>query len=226
MTPAEEVLRQDTRLAQRFLLPRAGFEWRHASELERMRIVAAIAKVAAEDGEESATVARVAGLARVSTQAFYEHFDDCSDCLLAMFDEVVTLVAERAGAADRSQAGWVERMRAGMLALLEFLDEEPELARVCVDRAMTSGVATLARRMELPSELERLPDEGRANPPMSQPLPAHTADGVIGGTLGIIHACLHRSEQRPPAHLINPLMAMIVLPYLGEAAALRELTRA
>ena len=67
----------------------------------------------------------------------------------------------------------------------------------------------------------------------SQLRPAQMSDGSserrlarwkIGGTLGMIHVRLFASDE-PLVDLVNPLMGMVVLPYLGEAAALRELTR-
>jgi DNA-binding MarR family transcriptional regulator len=54
--------------------------------------------------------------------------------------------------------------------------------------------------------------------------PPLAAEGVVGAVLSVIHTRM--SEQH--AHLIdllNPLMGMIVLPYLGAAAAQRELAR-
>jgi DNA-binding MarR family transcriptional regulator len=41
----------------------------------------------------------------------------------------------------------------------------------------------------------------------------------------MIHARLLGEDQPPLVELLNSLMGMIVLPYLGEAAALRELSR-
>jgi hypothetical protein len=56
--------------------------------------------------------------------------------------------------------------------------------------------------------------------------PPHlTAEGTVGAVLSIVHA---RVLARDPASLIgllNPLIGIIVLPYLGAAAARRELTR-
>jgi AcrR family transcriptional regulator len=190
-----------------------------------MRIIAAMAQVTCEPVEESRTVARVAEIARVSRQTFRQHFVDRSDCLLAMFEEVVAFAAKRAGAAYRSQDTWVERMRGGLLALLELIDEEPELARVCVVQAITCGLPTLTRDGELLGELERILDEERAEDPKSGDRPAGTAGSVISGTLALLYLGLHSADGRPLVDLINPAIAVIVLPYLGAAAARRELSR-
>jgi AcrR family transcriptional regulator len=174
---------------------------------------------------ESLTVARVIELADVSRQTFYEHFADRSECLFAVLDEFVSRATERAVAAYAAKRCWLQRIRAGLLALLEFLDEQPELARACVAQLMSGGTGQLARREELLGRLVCVIDEGRggtlADPNPSQP----AARSVIGGTLGMIQARLLGSDQPPLVELLNPLMGMIVLPYLGEAAALRELSR-
>jgi hypothetical protein len=53
-----------------------------------------------------------------------------------------------------------------------------------------------------------------------------TADSTVGGALSVIHARLLEADPRPLMELVNPLMSMIVLPYLGPVAARRELSRA
>jgi DNA-binding MarR family transcriptional regulator len=53
-----------------------------------------------------------------------------------------------------------------------------------------------------------------------------TAEGLIGAALAIVYARLQRGQKMPPlVGLTGELMSMIVLPYLGTAAARRELER-
>ena len=49
------------------------------------------------------------------------------------------------------------------------------------------------------------------------------AEGVVGAVLSVIHGRLLARDPEPLVKLLNPLMAMVVLPYLGPAAADREL---
>jgi AcrR family transcriptional regulator len=198
---------------------------RPAEDGQRWRIVAAMAELAAAQGQESVTVTRVVELAEVSRETFYEHFEDRSDCLSAVLDSFVSLLAERAQAAGRSGGTWLEQMRAGLLELLRFLDANPHLARVCVSEAITGSLHRPGRRAELLEQLPPVLDEGRALAPADRQAPEGAAKSVIGGTIGMIHARLISSDERSLVDLLNPLMGMVVLPYLGEAAALRELTR-
>jgi len=192
-----------------------------ASELQRTRILFGMVQVASEHGTESATVARVIARAGVSRKTFYDLFEDRHDCLAAVFEEAVAIASERVSTAYDPQARWVDRVRAGLLALLRLLDEESELARLWVAHALASP-AILTHRGEVLDKLARIIDEGRTASRASRNPPPLAAHGMLGGTLGLIHARLMSRDPRSLVELVNPLMAMIVLPYLGPAAARRE----
>jgi AcrR family transcriptional regulator len=197
---------------------------RQERDVQRTRILSAVIQIASEGGPESATVAQVIRRAGVSKATFYGLFEDRSDCIQAAFEDAVALAADRAGAAYRAERRWVDRVRAGLYALLELLDEQPDLARLCIIQAVAAGPATLTRRREVLTDLARVIDDGRGARAGRQ-VPPLTAEGVVGGALGVIHARLLGPDPHAVIELLNPLMGMIVLPYLGEAAALRELSR-
>jgi DNA-binding MarR family transcriptional regulator len=52
-----------------------------------------------------------------------------------------------------------------------------------------------------------------------------TAEGVVGAVLSVIHARIVASGEGRLAELLNPLMAIVVLPCLGAAQVRRELER-
>jgi AcrR family transcriptional regulator len=225
MTPFERHLRAvDGTPAVRARRARACSPREQASKLQRMRILSAMVQVASVQGVESATVARVIGVAGVSRRTFYDIFEDRSDCLRAVFEEAVAIAAERASGAYDTEARWVDRVRAGLIALLELLEEEPEVARLCVAHAL-GRPATLSRRGEVLDQLTRIIDEGRSAARASRQPPPLAAQVVLGGVLGLTYARLLGRDPRALVDVLNPLMFMIVLPYLGEAAALRELSR-
>ncbi len=118
----------------------------------------------------------------------------------------------------------MEKMRAGLYALLEFCDEQPEQARLCVVEAPSAGPRALARREQLIAQLARLIDAGRADA-RRQP-PPYTAEGVVGAVLGVVHSRLLAGEGRSLLELVNPLMSFIALQYRGAGAARMELHRA
>jgi hypothetical protein len=79
-------------------------------------------------------------------------------------------------------------------------------------------------------------DEGRGETKAGRDIPPLTAEGVVGAVFSVIHArmlaCpppviegprMGERDARALVELAGPLMAMIVQPYLGPAAAQREL---
>src|ERR1700704_6032816 len=103
----------------------SGLPREHVSEIQRMRILVAMAEVASERGAGSVTVAHVVARAGVSRRTFYDLFADREECFLAAFEEAIDRGGAQVIAAYEAGAMWRERMRAGLWALLVWLDEEP-----------------------------------------------------------------------------------------------------
>jgi AcrR family transcriptional regulator/DNA-binding MarR family transcriptional regulator len=183
-------------------------------------------RLACQDGLQSVTIAQIVAHARVGRRRFYELFDDREDCLLAVFDEAVATAEQRVRARVDESAPWADRLRDGLRALLEFFDEEPELARVCVVHVMAGRGAVLTRRRKVLFDLVRHVDSGRATRRSATELPPLTAEGVIGALFSLLHNRLLAPEQARLTSLLNQLMAIVVLPYQGAVAAQRELARA
>ncbi|MGA8365328.1 MAG: TetR family transcriptional regulator [Solirubrobacteraceae bacterium] len=214
--------------------------------MQRTRMVGAAARIVGEVGYGGMSVARITSRAGVSRRTFYEQFEDREDCFLALFDEaleragrvagdgVTTAVA--AGAGER----WHERVRAGLFALLVLVEEDSAIGSLLIVDALAVGPRVLERRARALETLKTVIDGGRAQAKQAHGAPAQppplTAEGVLGAVLSVIHARLleraadpvkNGSSRRQPSltGLLNPLMGMIVLPYLGQDAATRELER-
>ncbi len=203
------------------------------AEIQRQRIVGAMAEVAAEKGAANVTVAHVVARAGISRRTFYELFEDREACLLAALDEAVDRAAAVVLPAYRAGAGWRERARAGLAALLAFLEGEPGLGRLCVVEILGAGDRALERRAQYMAALIAAVDAGRAEMRGGRSLrtsgrepPPMTAEGVVGAVFSIVHARILARDTRdavPLTELLNPLMAVIVGPYLGPVAAEKEL---
>jgi AcrR family transcriptional regulator len=194
----------------------------HVVEIQRGRLLIAFSRVLAENGLQGASVGRVCGRARVSRRTFYDLFDDREACFVAVIDDAMQRVSGVVLAAYGQDGGWSERVRSALMALLGFLDEQPALARVLlVETLKTTGTVSERRRRVLDA-LTSAVDEGR-NASRADPPPL-TAQSTVGGAISVIHARVLESNPNVLIELLNPLMGMIVLPYLGPAAARRELT--
>ncbi len=204
---------------------RASLARAHVSDVQRARILAAMVRVVADRGVGSATVARVVKRAGVSRRTFYELFSSSEDCFLAVFDDTIARASRIAtDAAAVAPPAWREQVRAGLGALLGLLDEEPLSGSLVVVDALGAGPVVLERRTHVLRSLTAIVDRGRSELKSGTPAPL-TAEGTVGAVLAVIHARMLEHDRRPSIELLNPLMAMIVHPYLGRAAAAKELAR-
>ncbi len=193
------------------------------SEIQRARMLTAMAEVAAERGAANATVAHIVACSGVSRRTFYEMFRDREDCLAEAFEVALARAGERVLPEYSAQRGWQARLRAGLAALLLFVDEEPDMGRLLIVEALGGGPRVLAHRAEIIARLVQAVDEGREL--ARTPPPPLTAEGVLGGAFALIHTRLLQRDTAPLTDLLGPLMGLIVGPYLGSAAAHREIGR-
>jgi AcrR family transcriptional regulator len=188
-------------------------------------MLAAMAEVCAERGASNVTVAHVVARSGVSRRTFYEHFVDREACFLATLEEALESAGRYVRRAYETPARWHERIRASLVALLSFLEDEPFMGRILVVDTLGSGPAGLERRRQVLAGVVAALDEGRLASKSGADLPPLTAEGVVGGVLSVIHTRLLEPGEKPLLELTGPLMSMIVLPYLGAAAAKGELAR-
>jgi AcrR family transcriptional regulator len=177
-------------------------------------------------GWAGTSVAHITARARVSRRTFYDLFSNREDCLAAVIEDTVGLIAAELAAVDLAGLSWRERVRTGLWTILCFFDREPHLARVCVVHSAQAGQRLLDVRGEVFGLLADALDEGRreGNARASE-LPGVTAEGLVGAAVAILHKRLATGSSRPLSDLQGELMSMIVLPYLGSAAAIRERKR-
>jgi AcrR family transcriptional regulator len=200
------------------------------SEIQRSRMLTATVQAVEEVGYARLTVAQVIARARVSRKTFYDLFEDREDCFLAAFNQAVDQWSAVVVEAYEEEANWREGVRAGLLALLRFMDEEPGLARICIVEALAAGPRVLRCRTQVLGQAKKAVDAGRKGPgakPARSTVqsPDVTAEGVVGAVFAVLHARLLARSGEPFTALLGPLMSMIVLPYLGGRVATAELTR-
>jgi AcrR family transcriptional regulator len=221
------------------------------AEIQRARILAAATQAVAELGYAGLTVSEVISRARISRRTFYEFFADREECFLAAFDVALARVAEpvlaaylgaaphrpSAGGEDagrpdasreranRSHGTWRERVSAALGAMLALFDEQPAAARLLVVDALAAGPVALERRAAVFDALVAAVEDGRGAARGREPGPL-AGEAVVGAVLSVLHTRLLEPDRREPlSGLLGPLMNAIVLPYLGPAAAARELKR-
>ncbi len=195
------------------------------TEVQCARMLSATVQVVGELGYEKMSVARVTSRAGVSRRTFYDLFVDREACFLAAFGETVERARVLVCDASAGEVDWRSQVRAGLAVLLAFFDDDPLAGRVLVVDALKAGPAVLERRAGLVQELIGVAEGGRAQVRGGREVAPLTAEGVVGAVLAVVHARLLGSGGDSLTELLNPLMAMIVRPYLGAAAAEKELER-
>lgn len=196
----------------------------HVTEIQRARMVAAMIDVVSERGRANATVAHVVSRSGVSRRTFYEVFEDFEDCFLAALDQSIARASEYVLDAYDPAAKWHVRIRSALIAVLEFLEDESAMGRLCIVETLGAGRKVHERRVAALDPLIAAVDEGRRESRSATALPPLTGEGVVGGALSVLHARLVERGDKL-LELTGPLMGMIALPYLGPAAAHRESSR-
>jgi hypothetical protein len=93
-----------------------------------------------------------------------------------------------------------------------------------VCESLTAGVL-FERRAEVVARLAGFVDEGRREGRLSGGMGLLQAEGSVGGVLAILQKLSRGKEPVRFSEMTGSLVAMIALPYLGPAAARRELER-
>jgi AcrR family transcriptional regulator/DNA-binding MarR family transcriptional regulator len=195
-------------------------------EIQRSRLLAGAVAALEELSYARTTVTQITERARVSRRTFYELFENRDECLGALLDDVLGMIERELAAAGLEGLAWRERVRGGLSVILGFFDREPALARVCVVHSQQGGPSILTRREEAFARLAGAIDGARGGSARAAGCSPLTAEGLVGAAFGIVYTRVARGERRQLAGLLGELMGMIVLPYLGAAAARREQNRA
>jgi AcrR family transcriptional regulator len=193
------------------------------SDIQRARMLAAMTEVAVERGVANVTVTQVVARSGVSRRTFYEIFEDREECFLVAFDDAVGRIATAVTPEYEQPGSWRAKTRAALIALLECLDYEPGTGRLLIIESLGAGSRALERRQNVLAQVITIIDEGRTESKRGEGPPPLTAEGVVSGVLGVLHARLLENNGGSLLELTGPLMSMIVLPYLGNAAASKEL---
>jgi AcrR family transcriptional regulator len=124
-------------------------------EVQRERLLDALAEVIAEEGYLNTAVQKILERAGISRRTFYEIFDDKEDCFLAAYQQAADHAIVLVQRGCRLQGTPEIRIENGLRAMLEFAEREPAVARMWVVEVMAAGEKARVRRAKT---MERLTD--------------------------------------------------------------------
>lgn len=192
---------------------------------KRQLILNGMLETVGADGYEAASVRKVLDRTGLYRQAFYDNFADRDACYLEAFDAGVQRVEALMIAAAASEESWQDRLRAGLAALLDFLEAEPEIGRALVVEVHAAGPEALAKRAAAMKRAADFIDLARAESPGPEAPPPIAAEGIVSGVHAVVHSRLS-SGAEGFRRLLPELMYFAVLPYFGAEAASQEMALA
>jgi AcrR family transcriptional regulator len=177
-----------------------------------------------EVGYEGTSVRTVLDRSQLYRQAFYDNFASKEDCYLQAYDAAVKRIEAGIRAAAAGETSWSGRLRAGLGALLDFLDAEPDVGRALIVEVHPAGPAALAKREAALARARGFLDQGRdaAGTNGNEP-PRLAPEAIASGIHMVIHSRLAAGEDGGFRDLLPQLMYVAVLPYFGPQAAKQEL---
>jgi AcrR family transcriptional regulator len=186
---------------------------------QRARIVQALALEVSEKGYRAVTVADIVKRAGIARNTFYENFGSKEDCFLAAqkfaMSAALGRVVEAAGEID----DWPYRVQAGLAAFLQFVAEEPALARTCMVDALAAAPTSVRYYEESLQAFVSLFRLGRDVSPHGQELPETLEEALIGGVFWILYQRLLVAQPETIEDLLPELVEFALTPYLGAGAA-------
>jgi len=205
---------------------RTGARVVHAEmlEVQRPRLINAVISLVEDGGIQALTASNVVARAHLSRKTFYELFSNVEDAFLAALEQTVEFGRTLAHDAYARESDWRSGTRAALHELLTAMEERRPLARVCLVDALVAGPRVWELHARVVAELGQALDRGRAVAGSGYRPPLLTAQATVGAITSLLHTRLLREDPQPLTDLLGPMMSMIVLPYLGAAAAHQECT--
>jgi AcrR family transcriptional regulator len=204
----------------------------HSPKLElvnspkREKILEGMLEAVGAEGYDATSVRTVLDRTGLYRQAFYDNFADKDACYLAALEMGIARLEAvvRRGAA--SEESWRSRLRAGLGALLDELDERPDFGRGVIVGVHSAGPEALAIRAKAMKRAAEFIDLARLEAEESESPPQIAPEGIVAGIHAIVHSRLSTGAEAGFRELLPEFMYFAVLPYFGADAAGAEMQAA
>jgi AcrR family transcriptional regulator len=193
---------------------------------KRQTILEGMLEAVGAEGYEATSVRTVIDRTGVYRQAFYDNFSDKDDCYLQAYDAGLERVEALVVAAAAGEESWTGKLRAGLGALLDFLDAEPEVGRALVVEVHAAGPEALAKRSKAMARVNSFLDQAREVAGESEAPPAIAGEGIAAGIHAVVHSRLATGSSDGFRQLLPEFMYFAVLPYFGAEVAGAEMQAA
>ena len=202
----------------------------HSPKLElvnspkREKILEGMLEAVGAEGYDSTSVRTVLDRTGLYRQAFYDNFADKDELLPGGAGDGNRAARSAGGrAAAASEESWRGKLRAGLGALLDELDAEPDFGRGVIVEVHAAGPEALARRAEAMKRAADFIDLARDESRGVRGAASEIApEGIVAGIHAIVHSRLSTGATDGFRALLPEFMYFAVLPYFGADAAERR----
>lgn len=203
-----------------------------ASELDlrsspkRDKILTGMLQAVGAKGYDATSVRTVLDRTGLYRQAFYDNFADKDACYLAALELGIEQFEAAAAKGAAGADGWRDRLRGGLVELLELLDSDPDFGRGVIVEVHAAGPKAQAKRsgaMKRAADFIRLAQleaNGAESPPQIAP------EGIVAGIHAIVHSRLSTGATGGFRELLPEFMYFAVMPYFGAEVASAEMQAA
>jgi AcrR family transcriptional regulator len=193
---------------------------------KREKILEGMLEAAGADGYDATSVRTILDRTGLYRQAFYDNFADKDACYLAALEMGIDRLEAVIVRAAASEDSWRGRLRAGLGALLDVLDAEPDFGRGVIVEVHAAGSEALARRAEAMKRAADFIDLARLDAGEEEGPPQIAPEGIVAGIHAIVHSRLSTGASDGFRGLLPEFMYFAVLPYFGAEAATAEMQAA
>jgi AcrR family transcriptional regulator len=193
---------------------------------KRERILEGMLEAVGSTGYDATSVRTVLDLTGLYRQAFYDNFPDKDACYLEAFDFGVERLEGTVVEATAGEVTWQAKLRAGLAALLDALDSEPDVGRAVIVEVHAAGQEALERRAEVMKRIAEFVDSAREIADRGNSPPPIAPEGIVAGIHAIVHARLATGASDGFRELLPEFMYFAVLPYFGAETAEAEMQSA
>jgi AcrR family transcriptional regulator len=193
---------------------------------KREKILEGMLEAVGAEGYDATSVRTVLDRTGLYRQAFYDNFADKDACYLAALDMGIARLEALVVRAAASEESWRAKLRAGLGALLDELDAEPDFGRGVLVGVHSAGPEALAKRAEAMKRAADFIDLARLEAGEPDSPPQIAPEGIVAGIHAIVHSRLSTGASEGFRALLPEFMYFAVLPYFGADAASAEMQAA
>jgi AcrR family transcriptional regulator len=181
-------------LRERKLRPGQRLPAEDVARNQRQRLFGAMVAVVAEKGYAATRVADLLEISGVSRSAFYEHFKDKQECMLAAVASLRDPTVEAIAKASQAPPG-EGRAREQFTAFIELLVDQAAAARMCFVEVFAAGPEAIAEIDRDTEAFQGLIDETLDGIADHEKMPPEVVRAILGGLRKVIHTRLYRGDE-------------------------------